>query len=102
MKLASKLIASLALIASFSSNAADIAVVVELASTPIENFETAAELAALGVDGAVAIITQSGTGSIGLVTQTGANSTVINQTIDATTVVVIQSGEANFAGVIQN
>ena len=102
MKLASKLIASLALIASFSSYAADIGTVVELSSSPIENFTTAGDLAALGAEGAVAIITQSGTGSIGLVTQTGANSTVINQTIDGTTVVVIQSGSANFAGVIQN
>jgi len=102
MKLASKLIASLALIASFSSYAADIDAVVTLSSDPIADFSTAAELAALGEEGAVAIITQSGEGSIGLVTQTGANSAVVNQTVDDTTVVIIQGGSSNFAGVIQS
>jgi len=103
MKLASKFIAALAVVASSSSFAADIATVVELATVPITDFTTMADLAALGTDGSLAVISQSGSNSIAMIQQDTPNVAVINQTADGASAIVIQTGGAgNVAAIIQN
>jgi len=103
MKLASKFIAALAVVASSSSFAADIATVVELAVTPITDFTTMADLAALGTDGSLAVISQSGSNSIAMIHQDTPNVAVINQTAEGASAIVIQTGGAgNVAAIIQN
>jgi hypothetical protein len=103
MKLASKFIAALAVVASSSSFAADIATVVDLAVTPITDFSTIAELAVLGEEGSLAVITQSGATSNALILQDTPNVAVINQTAESASAVVIQAGgEGNVAAIIQN
>jgi hypothetical protein len=103
MKLASKIIAALAVVASSSSFAADVAAVVELATTPITDFSTIADIALLGADGSLAAISQSGTGSNALVLQDTPNVAVINQAGEGASAVIIQTGgENNVAAIIQN
>ena len=103
MKLASKFIAALAVVASSSSFAVDIAAVVDLAVTPITDFTTMADLAALGTDGSLAVISQSGNDSMAMIHQDTPNVAVINQTADGASAIVIQTGGANnVAAIIQN
>jgi len=103
MNLASKFIAALAVVASSSSFAADIAGVVELAVEPITNFDSIADFATLASDGSMAVITQSGTDSNALILQDTPNVAVINQTAEAASAVIIQTGgENNVAAIIQN
>jgi hypothetical protein len=103
MKLASKFIAALAVVASSSSFAADITEVVDLAVTPITDFSTIADFAVLGADGSMAVITQSGIESNALILQDTPNVAVINQSAEAASAVIIQTGgEGNVAAIIQN
>ena len=98
MKLASKILASFAVMASFSSFAADMGSVDTAAVT-------AADMAAAVVlfDNSVdqyAVITQV-TGSVAFIEQTGVNKALISQANDNSAAVILQTGENNFAAIVQ-
>ena len=100
MKLASKILASFAVMASFSSFAADLASVDTTAVT-VADVAAASELMGSYADGQIAVITQSAGGSVAFIDQTAVNAAVISQALDGGLAVILQTGEANFAAIVQ-
>jgi len=100
MKLASKILASFAVMASFSSFAADLASVDTTAVT-VGDVAAASELMATYTDGQIAVITQSAAGSVAFIDQTAVNAAVISQALDGGVAVILQTGEGNFAAIVQ-
>ena len=101
MKLASKILASFAVMASFSSFAADLTSVDTTAVT-VEDVAAASELMGTYTDGQIAVITQSAGGSVAFIDQTGVNAAVISQAAaDGGVAVILQTGEGNFAAIVQ-
>lgn len=98
MKLASKILAALAVIASFSSFAGDIDVQVE-AFIDIASAKTLAEAT---TDIAYAAIVQITGGSQAYIYQEGVNSAVISQSAtDPSFASIVQTGAANFSAIVQ-
>jgi ABC-type phosphate transport system substrate-binding protein len=96
MKIASKFIAALAVVASFSSFAAD----------PIEGLAEVSDLAGaieLAGDGStsLAAILQTGGTSFAAIEQTGANGAVVVQAAADASASVVQTGEGNLAIIFQ-
>lgn len=96
MKITSKFIAALAVVASFSSFAAD----------PIEGLADVADLAGateLAGDGSVSVaaVLQGAGTSFAAIEQTGANGAVVVQILDESRASVVQTGEGNLAVIIQ-
>ena len=100
MKLASKILASFAVMASFSSFAADLASVDTTAVT-VGDVAAASDLMGKYTDGQFAVITQSAGGSVAFIDQTGLNAAVISQAVDGGVAVILQTGSANFAAIVQ-
>jgi len=96
MKYASKFITALAVIASFSSFAAE--PIEGLAD--VEDLSAAVELIGDGADSAAAILQTAG-GSFAAIEQTGANAAAIIQMVDDSRASIVQTGENNSAIIIQ-
>ena len=96
MKYATKFIAALAVMASFSALAAD----------PIEGLADVKDLTAaveVAGDGTVSVagILQSGGTSFAAIEQTGVNAAAIIQMVDDSRASIVQTGENNSAIIIQ-
>ena len=96
MKLASKFIAAFAVIASFSSFAADPI----LGLADVADVTAALELAGDGTVSTAAILQSSGT-SFATIEQTGANAAVIVQSVEGSRAAIIQTGSENIAVIVQ-
>jgi hypothetical protein len=97
MKFASKFAAVIAVLASFSSFAADLDLTT---STIIDVASAGTAISAAGTDGAVAGIAQA-TGSFAYIDQTGVNVAFINQTADKSLAAIVQTGAGNTAVIMQ-
>ena len=96
MKIVSKFIAAFAVMASFSSFAADpILGVVE-----IEDLDGAVEAIGDGAESA-SVVLQTAGGSFAAIEQTGANAAAIIQLVDDSRSSIVQTGEGNSAIIIQ-
>jgi len=96
MKIVSKFVAAFAVMASFSSFAADPI----LGVADVVDLETAVEAVGTG-DVSAAVITQPAGGSFAAIEQTGANAAAIIQLVDESRASIVQTGEANSAIIIQ-
>ena len=96
MKLVSKFIAAMAVVASFSSFAADPI----LGLADVADLDGAVELAGDG-SVSVAAVLQTAGASFAAIEQTGANGVVIVQILDESRASVVQTGEGNLAVIIQ-
>ena len=94
MKLASKFIAALAVVASSSSFAADLIVIDDLAA--LDSYTAAVDFA---VEGSAAIA-QTTDAAAAAISQTGANAAVIVQMVEATAA-ISQVGTGNTAVIFQ-
>jgi hypothetical protein len=94
MKIASKFIAALAVVASFSSFAADSIDT----SAGVTDMATAIELAEAGAT----VIFQTGSDSFASIEQSGGlNTAVIAQMTDGAAAAIVQKGEGNVAIIVQ-
>lgn len=94
MKLASKILAAFAVMASFSSFATDIQ---QDAFTDIADAQALAEA---HTDAPYAAIVQTA-GSTAYISQEGTQSAVISQSSAGAFASIVQSGDANFAAIVQ-
>jgi hypothetical protein len=94
MKLASKILAAFAVMASFSSFALDIQ------QDAITDIADAQALANANTDGPFAAIVQSA-GSQAFISQEGTQSAVISQSSAGAFASIVQSGDANIAAIVQ-
>ena len=99
MKLASKFIAALAVMASFSSFAADI-VVTDDYSTTGTDFDTAAALPGDGSSSYAGIL--QGVDSIAIITQVGVNAALIFQASSESAGSISQNGSGNVGVIYQS
>jgi hypothetical protein len=94
MKLASKILAAFAVMASFSSFA-------DIQVDAITDIADAQALAAAETEGQLAVIVQTA-GSTAFISQEGTHSAVISQSLTGAYASIVQSGsEANVAAIVQ-
>ena len=100
MKLASKILASFAVMASFSSFAGQTMDSFDLTAVTAADMAAAFDLFAGATADQYAVITQV-SGSAAFIEQTGANHALINQANDNSAAIILQTGADNFAAIVQ-
>ena len=100
MKLASKILAAFAVMASFSSFAGQDMASVDTTTVTAADMAAAVDLLTNATADQYAVITQA-TGSVAFIEQSGANRALISQVSDNSAAVIIQTGSDNFAFIVQ-
>jgi len=100
MKLASKILASFAVMASFSSFAGQDFTTIDTAGVSPTDLAAAADLLTNATADQYAVIIQA-TGSVAAIEQTGPNRALISQANDNSAAVILQTGDNNFAAIVQ-